>query len=351
MHETLAVPDELVTSSLEVGAALADIQRGGVAVAICTYKRPASLARLLDSLALQAPRPLQVIVVDASLDDATERVVRAREDLGELAETFSYYRVAGALRGLTRQRNFALQHVQADLVAFFDDDVVLLPGCLSALEDVHRRLGDEVAGVGAFVCDVHVPPEPRALWRLRWVLRILPSLKPGRYYRSGMQTSWDLMQPTDGLVEGDWLQGCAMMWKTAQARAEGFNDLFSGYSNGEDLEFSLRLRRYGRLFVAGQAKLRHLHDSGGRPDAFEMGYKSLRNAYYIHQTCLNKRSARDVAWFLYAYIVDSAVRFANNRLRRRPNLDTWLFLRGRLHFLLELLANRGRIFAKQPAAR
>src|SRR5882672_2987755 len=105
----------------------------GLTVAVCTYRRPASVTRFLTSLALQERIPDRLVIVDASPDSDTEAAVRRHPAAAAVNET-RYVRVSGPLRGLTRQRNVALRLVETDLVAFFDDDVVLLAGCLAELE-------------------------------------------------------------------------------------------------------------------------------------------------------------------------------------------------------------------------
>lgn len=314
---------------LSPGAAL----RRGCAVAVCTYRRAEGLARFLDSLAGQQRRPDQLIVVDASPDDETERMMAARTDHEALAGELLYFRVTGPLKGLTRQRNFALCWVETDLVAFFDDDVVLTPDCVAEMERAGRTAGEGVVGVGAYVLDER--RRPPLLWRMRRLLGIVPHLQPGRYCRSGMSLPWSFLAPTTDCVEGDWLSGCAMLWRADLARAIGFDETFSGYSNGEDLEFSLRMRAHGRLVVAGTARAWHLRESSGRPNAYQMGYAGLTNLYRIHRHCLDRRTWRDAAWFLYAFGMDTLIR---GGALIRPG-ETWQkirFLQGRLRFFFQL---------------
>lgn len=280
----------------------------GVTLALCTHRRPQSVARCLSSLAEQDRQPDAVLLVDASPDDATERVVREhfesqRRDASRGAVAVLYVRVDGPLRGLTRQRNLALGWVRTDLVVFFDDDIVLLPGCLRVMEAAHRVRGAGTVGVGAFVQE---PVRPRRrLWQLRRALGMIGSLEPGRYSRSGFSTPWAFLEPTSGLVEGQWLPGCAMMWRTGIARAVGFHSALEGYAQGEDLEFSLRARQHGKLVIAGEARVLHLHEPAGRPDHFRLGYMAIHNRYHIHRRGLPDRRPRDIAWFAYAWTLDT----------------------------------------------
>jgi GT2 family glycosyltransferase len=275
----------------------------GFSVIVCTYQRARSLHRFLDSLAAQDHKPASLIIVDASPSDDSEVMLKARQDIGALGRNVCYFRVSGPLRGLTRQRNFGLLWIVTDLVAFFDDDIVLRPNCLGVMEQVHRVQGEGVAGVGAYLEGGGSPPD--WLWRLRRSLRMVSNLQPGTYQRSGMSIPWGFMPKSEETVDGDYLPGGATMWKTSILRELSFDESFEGYGQGEDLEFSLRARRKGRLVLSGAARLQHLHDETGRPDNFKLGYMAIYNRFKIHRRGLENRSARDVAWFVYAWSLDT----------------------------------------------
>jgi GT2 family glycosyltransferase len=314
--------------------ALPELQPG-CTVVVCTYQRPALVRRFLDSLRGQDPRPERLLIVDASTDGATERMLREYGRWEELAARTMYYRVAGRLRGLTRQRNFALRQVDTQWTVFFDDDIVLLPGCLR--EMLAAAGGPGVLGVGALLGRKSVPSKIAALWRVRRALGMVSSLRPGSYCRSGMYVPWNFLpSDTEEVWEGQFLPGCAALWNTALARQIGYNETFRGYANAEDIEFSMRMQARGKVVLAGKAGLLHLHDGDGRPDPWQMGYLNLRNAYYIHRHCLERRTWKDGAWFFYAFGLDTLVR-AVNLFRPRRTRDTWQYLQGRMHGFHELL--------------
>ena len=143
----------------------------------------------------------------------------------------------------------------------------------------------------------------------------------------------------NGLAEGDWLPGCAMMWKTGPARDVGFHEGFGGYAQGEDLEFSLRARRYGALVLASEARVQHLHEASGRPDHFKVGYMTIYNRYQIHRRGLSERGWRDVAWFVYAWTLDSLMLFRNLLFPKRW-VPTIRHLAGRLVAVADLSRRR-----------
>jgi len=305
----------------------------GVTVVICTYERPSSVRRVLDSILMQERQPDATLIIDASTDRRTEEAVRAWNRAAAGRTVASYQRVSRDDRGLTRQRNVALDCVATDLVAFFDDDVVLEPNCLKEMEHTHRRF-HEVVGVGCFGGPQVVAPS--ALWRLRRCLRIVPSLAPGRYHRSGMSTPWEFDSRCQPIVEGDWLPGWGMMWKTSLARRVRFHDGFAGYSQGEDLDFSLRLRREGKLWMVRSAGLRHLPDPAGRPNPFRLGYMEIYNRYHIHRRGLPDRSLADVAWFVYAWTVDTVL-LCRHLIQPSRSLAALRQVAGRLHAAHHLL--------------
>jgi len=330
---------------IPVAVGVAPLVSAGVAVVICTYERPESLGRFLESLARQDRLPDQLIIVDAGRSDQAERVLRDKAAAGRCATDVRYVRVDGPLRGLTRQRNQGMRLVQTDLVAFFDDDAVLQPGCLGEMERALRVRGDRVVGAGAYIENEAGPPTLR--WRLRALAKIVSNLQPGRYFRSGVSTPWGFLSPTSAWIEGDWLSGCSM-WRTAAAREVGFNESFVRYCSGEDLEFSLRMREKGRLVMAGAARVLHLREPSGRLDPYELGFMDVRNHYYIHCYCLPARSWRDGALFQYAALLDLLGEAVG--LVWRANRGTrWAYVRGQLAGLVSVLVRPPAVDRKHPA--
>jgi len=105
---------------------------------VATVGRVEELGRLFDSLDRQTHRSFRVLLVDQNDDDRLDDVVAAHASLAieRLRST----------PGLSRARNAALSRVDADVVAFPDDDCVYPP---ELLERVARRLEEtpELGGV------------------------------------------------------------------------------------------------------------------------------------------------------------------------------------------------------------
>lgn len=91
-----------------------DFDLPSFALVVATVDRGDGLRILLDSLERQTYRRFRVLLVDQNDDDRVVPVVAASDEL-EIVRLH-------APRGLARARNAALAHVDADIVAFPDDD-------------------------------------------------------------------------------------------------------------------------------------------------------------------------------------------------------------------------------------
>jgi GT2 family glycosyltransferase len=87
---------------------------------VATVGRTDELARLLDSIAAQEYHRLRVIVVDQNADGRVAELIAGRNPVEHVRSE----------RGLSRARNAALPLLEADLVAFPDDDCVYPLGLL-----------------------------------------------------------------------------------------------------------------------------------------------------------------------------------------------------------------------------
>jgi len=288
----------------------------GLAVAVCTFQRPASLLTFLRSVEIQTRRPDQLLIIDASPGADSEAAVLQAEGASKWADEVIYIRVTGQLRGLTRQRNVALRLAERDTIAFFDDDVVIEGGCLMAMGQV-LEARSEVVGVGAVVTNESTEPGWR--WKLMRVSRAVSDLVPGRYQRSGFSIPLRLLKHSKDLVEVDRLCGCAL-WRTELARELGFATLFKGYSQSEDVEFSRRASVYGKLLICSGARMEHHHSPLARPNVSELMRMGIMNRYYIQRTTLVDYSWRDSLRFAYANFIYTVI-LAGDYLRRGEFAD------------------------------
>ena len=159
------------------------------------------------------------------------------------------------LPGLTAARNLLLRSTTATVVVFIDDDVVLAP----AFFDCLRRLVAAEPGIAAWGPVV----ETRGLWTRR--MHRLSQLGAMRDPRRLTTSPADL--PTRALF------GCCFAVRRAAALAVGgFDQRFTGYGLGEDLDFFLRLHRAGyRARFCRDLACHHHQEPAGRDDRYRRG--------------------------------------------------------------------------------
>jgi len=154
----------------------------GVAVCICTYRRPAQLSRLLASLARMACPPSTAFVVvdnDGADPAVRDEVVKFREMSAARVEY-----VVEPEPGISAARNAALAKARwlgAGAVAMLDDDEWASPGWLTSLMQTRDATGAGV--VGGPVRPVF-PASRQALRRYERLWTIRQGSLDGRLYVS-----------------------------------------------------------------------------------------------------------------------------------------------------------------------
>ena len=98
-----------------------------IVVAVATRDRPRKLDRCLRALAAGAVRPAAIVVVDQGAVTAATVAASVADETGV---AISHVHQTG--RGLSRSRNAAVESIEADVIAFMDDDCVADDAWLSA---------------------------------------------------------------------------------------------------------------------------------------------------------------------------------------------------------------------------
>lgn len=107
-----------------------------VTIALCTYKRPHLIGRVLEACFEQdyPADQYDVVLVNDGSPDNTQAVIDAMRPRAACRFTV----VEQANTGLARARNAGLKHVQGAVVAFIDDDVIPMPNFVSEHAHSHQ---------------------------------------------------------------------------------------------------------------------------------------------------------------------------------------------------------------------
>jgi len=258
---------------------LTDGSIADVGLVVPTFRRGADVVALLGCLVALPDRPSEVVIVDGSPDEEAEHCVDRWAADRDVPFDLVFVRSAP---GLTRQRNVGIDTCTRELVFFLDDDCRPEPGYFRDIAavfdaDTEKRVG---AVSGSIVNEMDLPLSAR--WRVRLLLGIVPrTLSPGAYHPSATSVPRSLMAPFYGVRRVDMVPGGAAAYRRDVFAGDRFSRFFEGYSQGEDLEMSLRLRRRWMLLWSGDAHVLHHHAPGGRPSSVAKGAMEVRNRYFI----------------------------------------------------------------------
>ena len=261
---------------------------------ICTYRRHEALLRLLESVRKQEVKPDEILVIDGSPDNFTLKALEQKS-----YPSVEYFQVQEKDRGLTRQRNFGVTHlnVNSEVFCFLDDDVVLEADYFKKLLETYRKKPDAL-GVGGYIIDgiewkKEVSPAfenfemdgyVRSLGSrnvLRKRLGLLSDKPPGVMpdFSNGFSTGF--LPPSGKIYPVEYFMGGVASYRTELFKKINFSSYFEGYGLYEDMDFCLRASRLGQLYVNTAARLHHLHEESGRPNKFAYGRMVVRNGWYV----------------------------------------------------------------------
>lgn len=304
-----------------------------ISVITPTIGRPASLRRLLTSLAAQTRPVDEVLIADGSSDDETRLVI---EDPAWADAGLAVRRIPVSPPHAVRQREAAIAAASGSLYLLLDDDVELEPDCL---EEMLRAL-DSTPGVVGVMADFNNQEwsQPTMAWRL--YLRLAHGLRHGEWagrvvgplLRFGFNPVPNLSVPCEWLGSGN-----SLIRSTAFEAVGGFSDYFLHRSTfNEDVDLALRLRRLGELIFCPFARIGHFHDPGGRVSPRQAAEDDLYNRFHVlHRSAGRSRSAAFVLVMLFA-VIESISNMLGSARRLKIGMTIQL-LRGRVAALGQVI--------------
>ncbi|HEY6142802.1 MAG TPA: glycosyltransferase family 2 protein [Flavobacterium sp.] len=294
---------------------------------ICTYMRPESLLQLLQSVQKQTLYPDEILIIDGSINAETELILKENQ-----FDNLHYFAVPPEHRGLTRQRNYGVKKVGAEMevVCFLDDDTVLevdyFKELIKTFEDNHA-----ISGVGGVAINENswslVGPNkkynPNRYYQfegyvykegqrnvVRNYLGLESNLGPGRMpdYSHGRTCGF----PLNGKIhEVDLLIGMSFAFRKKVFDSIGFSSYFEGYGLYEDADFSIKALQFGKNVINTKVQLSHFHHPSGRPNQYLYGKMVVRNGWYVWRV-KNPKPTIDakIKWNLITVLL-TLIRFSN----------------------------------------
>lgn len=236
-------------------------------VVVATLRRPEPLRRTLEAIVACNPPPDEVLVVDG--DDAAS----ARPVVEALRGTPVPVRWLAGVRGSSPQRNLGADAASGDVVVFFDDDARPAPDVFAHLASAY--LAPDVVGATG---RVEEPGFGRIGGKQSVVRRLLFRGREGRFTRFGYPRH---LTRVDVETDVEFMQGCFLSARRAQATAVRFDERLAEYGLAEDEDFSFRLSRLGRVRYLPAAVVQHDNTGFGTRDDRAFGRMVMRNRSYL----------------------------------------------------------------------
>jgi GT2 family glycosyltransferase len=238
-----------------------------IAVVVATRGRPRTSRLTIDRLACQTRAPDRILAVGVTA-----------EDIAELERTAVNVEAHLGPQGSSHQRNRALDilRYECDLVAFFDDDFVAADDYFENVVDLFFRSPDVVGATGRIIADGANGPgfsfdQAEAI------------LAADRHVADPAKMMWPMAA----------LYGCNMVLRATAIGELRFDENLPLYAWQEDIDFSYRVGRRGRLVKSTAIAGVHMGEKIGRTSGRRLGYSQIANPLYL----LKKGSMpQDLAW-------------------------------------------------------
>src|SRR5262245_13436348 len=214
-----------------------------VSVIIPTFNGGSGLAPSIASLQRQTLRPVEIIVVDDGSTDDTRAVAERARALGLVDMVICH----GTRCGRSAAINAAARFASGDLLLTVDADTVFEPTAVARLAAAVSS--SRVAGAS---CNIAISNERESIWTGLQSVEYLMSISAGR----------SILDVVDAIA---CLSGACSMYRRDTFLRQGGLDV----GPGEDLEYSLRLRRLGYL-------IRFVPDAWAETDGPTSGIGLLR---------------------------------------------------------------------------
>jgi GT2 family glycosyltransferase len=262
-----------------------------ISAIVPTRNRSVVLGRMLESLAVQSAQPVEMVVVDASDGDETEKLTR---DAPSGLKTRIIYQRAKET-GAAAQRKQAITAATQDAILFLDDDIIFQPDCIAHL---WRALSsdEKLGGVNAMITNQRYLPPGRVS---RTLFRILDGRAPQASYAGRCIGPALNLLPEDRpdlpeVVSVEWLNTTCTLYRREALPRPLFPAHFTGYSLMEDVTLSLTVGRRWKLANARLAQIYHDSQPGDhKRDAAQLARMELVNRHYVMTHILGKRAFPD----------------------------------------------------------
>jgi GT2 family glycosyltransferase len=271
--------------------------RLNIVVGIATSGRREILSTTIALLAEQTRLPNRLVICPVAAEDV--------DHLSLIRFPAPTVVVSGPV-GSSAQRNRILSSVRdADVIVFFDDDYFADARYIENLERIFLARPDVVGATGFLLAD--------------------GAQGPGYSIDQGLQIIRAAPRSTGSLrdlIDWESTYGCNMSFRIKSVLDHDiqFDENLPLYGWQEDIDFSSRVRAYGKIVLSGMLCGVHLGIKLGRTSGVRFGYSQIANPLYlIRKGSMPRHFAGKMMW-----------RNVASNLARSLYPEPWIDRRGRL---------------------
>jgi GT2 family glycosyltransferase len=269
-----------------------------ISVVICTYRRPELLYILLKSLGNQSKLPESIKIVGTNELDFS---IAVNNQIIKLQEKGITVEKLFAPKGLTKQRNFGVDHLPADttIVCFLDDDILIPKNYIELTSNNFINLPDAV-GIGFVTHDNLNRKNNVRVWDS---ISMNNSFKPGKLLKSGVNSGFDYqLKP----YKVDWLPGCCMNYRYNIFRHLNFDERRLDTCWGEDVDFSFRAKEFGNLYMISISDLVHTRSKIRRDEVDKIKEFNYKSRVFF---AIDKIGSVKLSWIIYSIFLKFNLKF------------------------------------------
>jgi rhamnopyranosyl-N-acetylglucosaminyl-diphospho-decaprenol beta-1,3/1,4-galactofuranosyltransferase len=220
-----------------------------VCALVVTRNRKELLLECIEALSRMTHPASQMVIVDSGSTDGTEAALGERGLLGDPAMTFvrlehNMGSAGSYARGIEEARKLPV-----DWIWLMDDDAEARPDALELLLSAHAAQRPDTAALASAVIGPDGEIDRLHRGRVRRFLEALPldAYRPGAHRELGFSSYTGLLVRTDVARSIDPPRADFFFWN-------------------DDVEYSIRLRTRGRIYLVPESRVLHKFQMGGEAD-------------------------------------------------------------------------------------
>jgi len=293
--------------------AVARAELPSLAVIIPTLNRPRDLALAVQTLLEQTKLPQELIIVDQSPDDESQRRLEAlfAERSRQAEKTRLRYTRDTGITGAAMARNVALDQNVCEVVLFLDDDVELEPDFIEKLLEGYA-VDSGVSGISGIITNYKPGGFATRAWSWVFVRGPFHDERQSIYHRADELRS-------KGRIAVSRFGGGLMSFRADRIHGQRFDENLQGGSEGEDVDFCMHLPAGARLEIDPRARLVHNVSTTARKNEHWIA-SVVRGSSYLYYRNWRRGYINSIA---FAWLMTGFAILAMTASAKRGSLAPW----------------------------